>query len=388
MQKTVRHSDKLKLIIFLMLTAFLLIACGPSTDANGDALPEDIDQALNEFVPAISASGIVVPIDRATLSVAFSGVVKEILVEENELVDQDTVLLRLSGSEQFEAALAGSQLELISAEQALQNLYDNADLASANAKETYEDAQRDYNNITTPASQVDIDQAFANMILREDQLETAQDNFEEHAHKPADNIVRASHQSKLSQAQSDYDRAVRIYNAYSTPGNFTDIAISEAELELASQNYEDAKDGPDPDALALVEARVSNAKAQVAAASASLEDVQISAPFDGSIGQILVRENEWVVPGQPAIAIADFSQFYVETTDLNEVDVASLEIGDSAIISFDSLPGLDVSAHIIQIASKSTPGEGVNYKVTLELEESPAGLLWDMSALVEFSASE
>lgn len=388
MTKILRQSYNAKLFLLLALSAIFLAACGSSLAPGEEAPPEDIDQALSEFVPAISASGIVVPIDRAILSVAFGGVVEQILIEENDAVEEGDVLLRLSGSERLEAALTGSQLELISAEQALQDLYDNADLAAANAKEIFEDAQRDFNNITTPASQVDIDQAFANMILREDQLETAQENFEEHAHKPDDNLVRAAFQSKLSQAQSDYDVAVRIYNAFSTPGNFTDIAISEAELELARQNYEDAKDGPDPDALALVDARVKNAKAQLAAAAASLADIQITAPFDGSIAQLLVRENEWVVPGQPAIAMGDFSQFYVETTDLNEVDVAGLEIGDSAIISFDSLPGLDVSAHIVQIASKSTPGEGVNYKVTLELEEFPVGLLWDMTALVEFSPSE
>ena len=86
--------------------------------------------------------------------------------------------------------------------------------------------------------------------------------------------------------QSDYDNAVRIYNAYSTPGNPTDIAISEAELEIARQAFEDAKDGPDPDALALAQARVDNALAQVAAAAAALQEIQLIAPLNGSIGQL------------------------------------------------------------------------------------------------------
>lgn len=383
-----RNIPYMKIMIFMTSFILLLAACGPSDSASEDPSPENLDQALLDFVPAISASGVVVPIDRATLSVRFGGVVDQIMVQENDAVRQGDVLLRLSGSEQLQAALAGSQLELIAAEQALDNLLENADLFAANAKEALEDAQRDYNNITTPAPQADIDQAFANLILLEDQLETAQENFDEHAHKPADNVVRANFQSKLSQVLADYDNAVRIYNAYSTPGNLTDIAIAEAKLEIASQAYEDAKDGPDPDALALAQARIDNTQAQVAAASASLEDIQLIAPFDGSIGQVLVRENEWVLPGQHAVAMGDFSHFNVETTDLNEVDVANLKVGDAATITFDSLPGLVVNARIIQIAGKSTPGEGVNYKVTLELENSPEGLLWDMTALVEFPIGE
>jgi multidrug efflux pump subunit AcrA (membrane-fusion protein) len=384
MQLTKRLSPYSKLFFLLLISALILAACSANASSTTEVPPENLDEALAEFVPAISASGIVVPVDRAVLSVAFGGVVDEILVEENDSVHKGEVLLRLSGAERLQAAVAASQLELISAEQALQDLLDNADLAAANAKETLEDAQRDYDNISTPAPQVDIDQAFANMVLLEDKLENAEDDFAEFANKNEDNLNRANAQSRLSQVQSEYDDAVRIYNAFSTPGNFTDIAIAEAELELARQNYEDKQDGPDPDALALAQARVENAMAQTASASASLEDLEMTAPFSGTIGQILLRENEWVVPGQAGIAMGDFSHFYVETTDLNEVDVANIQIDDSAIISFDSLPGLDVSAKVIQIASKSTPGEGVNYKVTLELDVNPPGLLWDMTALVEF----
>jgi HlyD family secretion protein len=388
MYKISRPNSFIKLITLLIILSFTLLACGSSDSADDAIAPDEIDQVLADFVPAISASGIVVPIERALLSVSFGGVVEQVHVEVNESVSAGDVLLSLSGSEQMQAGLAGSQLELIAAEQALADLRENTDLFAANAKEALEDAQRDYDNISTPAPKADIDQAYANLVLLEDQLETAQENFDEHAHKPEDNLVRASHQSKLSQVQSNYDNAVRIYNAYSTPGNLTDIAIAEAELEIARQAYEDAKDGPDPDALALAQARVDNAAAQVAAASAALQDIQLSAPFDGSIGQILVRENEWVVPGQPAVAMGDFSAFHVETTDLNEVDVAGLQIGDPALVTFDSLPGVEINAHIMQIASKSTPGEGVNYKVTLELDDSPDGLLWDMTALVEFPVTE
>ena len=372
----------------LLTLALILVACGPSGAEEQAPSNAELDSALEAYTPSTSANGIVVPVRYATLSVAWSGAVEEILVEENDQVSEGQLLVSLSGGAKLEASLASAELELIAAEQALQDLYDYAALAEANARDILEDAERDYNNIVTPAEDVDIDQAFANMILAEEALDKAQEDFDEHAHKPEDNLVRATFQSKLSQAQNAYDDAVRIYNAYSTPGNDTEIAIKKAELDLAQLAYDKAKDGPDPDDLALAQARVDNARAQVNAAQATLEDLRIVAPFAGSIGQVLVHESEWVGPGQPAVAVGDFSAFQVITTDLNEVDVANIAVGTQATVTFDAIPGVSVAAEVVQIASKSTPGEGVNYEVTLDLLERPEGLLWDMTALVEFQASD
>ncbi len=381
MQSNIRQKVTLALAL-LAGASLLLAACGSSNPQTISAA--ELDQALEDYSPSINASAIVVPIQRASLSVSYAGSVEQILVGVDDQVQAGDVLLRLSGAEQFESSLAASQLELLSAQKALEDFIDNAALAEANAKDALEDAQRDYENIITPAEDVDVDQAYANMILAKEALDKAQENFDEHSHKPTDNLVRATYQSKLSQAQNEYDDAVRRYNAYSTPGNDTEVAIKRAELDLAQKAYDDAKDGPAPDLLAQAEARVRNAEAQMAAAQAALDDLQITAPFDGSVAQILVHENDWVVPGQYVIAVGDFSAFQVLTTDLNEVDVAQISIGQSALVTFDALPAIDIQAEVVKIARKSTPGEGVNYEVTLELAETPVGLLWDMSALVEF----
>jgi len=387
-----KSSPQIKIIfngtIWLLLMSILLTGCEASVNAGEDVNSENIDQALMDFVPAISASGKVVPIEWAVLSVPVSGVVVEISASENDAVNEGDILIRLSGSERMKASVTAAQLQFVSAEQAMQDLLDNADLSTALAKETFEDAQRDFNNTITVAPQVDIDQSFANMILAREKVNQAEDDFEPYSNKPEDNLERANYLSRLSQARDKYNNAVRQYNSFSTPGNETDIAIKQAKLELAQRHYEDVASGVNPEALELAQARIDNAKALLNSAIVSLEDLEIRAPFSGTVSQIQFRENEWVNPGQAALFLGNLTAFQVETTDLNEVDVTNLEIGIIAAITFDSLPGISITATVVSIASKSSPGGGVNYKVILQFDESPDGLRWDMTALVEFSLGD
>jgi hypothetical protein len=74
---------------------------------------------------------------------------------------------------------------------------------------------------------------------------------------------------------------------------------------------------------------------------------------------------------------------YIETTDLNEIDVARVQVGDTAIVTFDALPEANVKGIVTRIADKASEGSGVNYTVIIELSEIPEKLLWDMTAFVD-----
>ena len=78
----------------------------------------------------------------------------------------------------------------------------------------------------------------------------------------------------------------------------------------------------------------------------------------------------------------------VETTDLNEIDVAQLKIGDTAIVTFDALPDVVIDGTVTRIAPKDSEGSGVNYPVVIELAEIPNGLRWGMTAFVDVEIEE
>jgi multidrug resistance efflux pump len=168
-----------------------------------------------------------------------------------------------------------------------------------------------------------------------------------------------------------------------------DLDYAKAQLVIAQDDYEKVKNGgPDPDTLKLVEIRFQNAEDGLTAAQSALDDLTLKAPFNGTVALVYVEEYEWINPGQPVIAVGDLGHMMVETTDLNEIDVARIHVGSTATITFDALPEQTIEATVSRIASKSSPGTGVNYTVELELTEIPDGLLWDMTAFVDINVDE
>jgi multidrug resistance efflux pump len=83
------------------------------------------------------------------------------------------------------------------------------------------------------------------------------------------------------------------------------------------------------------------------------------------------------------LLIADLNHLQVETTDLSEIDVAQISLGDTAIITLDALPELVLDGTVVSIAPKADSGAGVNFPVVIELSEIPAALRWGMTAFVD-----
>jgi multidrug efflux pump subunit AcrA (membrane-fusion protein) len=378
-----------------ILGVMSLAACG---SLGQQATPEVEEQPEEEFNPVISATGILVPRQWATLSVETPGVIAEVLVNEDEPVSAGQVLLRLEGEEKLQASLSAAQAERVAAQQAFDELFKDPEVrvalaaeAVVDAQEAVEDAQHRLNNLGY-SSQTDIDQSLANVVLARDKLEKAREDYEPYANKPENNLIRAALLSKYAQAQKDYDAAVRLLNnltGTSKPLDVakaeTDLALAEANLVKAERDYEMSLAGPDPDLVDVAQARLSNAEEQLLAAEKSLEVLEVHAPFDGIISEINVRASEWITPGQPVLLVADLSDMKVETTDLNEIDVAQIEVGDDVTVTFDALPDLVVSGSVSRIAVKPRAGTGVNYTVVVELDEIPDRLRWGMTAFVDIT---
>ncbi len=114
--------------LFLFSLVFLTACSGLSTEETPP--PDPVDSA-GEFAPIVSATGVVLPTDWARLSISATGVVDEVLVSEDESVTTGQVLVRLQGKEQLQAALSAAQLELASAQRALNDLNENTALVAA-----------------------------------------------------------------------------------------------------------------------------------------------------------------------------------------------------------------------------------------------------------------
>jgi multidrug efflux pump subunit AcrA (membrane-fusion protein) len=435
------------LLILIPIVLLLLFAC--SATPQETSTPEPL---VEDFTPVVSATGKIVPEQVATLSVQSGGIVAEVLVRQGEAVEAGQLLVRLEGEERLQASLSAAQFELTSAQHALDALYKDTDLLAAQALEAKEESEKALEDLRTPelqqamalkaiadaekaverterrlrtlqssAGQADIDAAKAQVVLARDALDKAEEDYEPYANKPEDNLVRANYLSRLSAAQKTYDAAVRKLNALQGTGSQVDIAVAQADLATAEaqsieaqrewervqdgpseadvalleaqiakagRDYQTYRDGPDPDDVALAEARLDNAQSQLSSAQAALEDLELRAPFSGTISDLFIHSSEWVAPGQPVLQLADLGNLQVETTDLNEIDVAQISEEDRTVVTFDALPDVEVAGWVVRIAPKAAEGAGVNYTVSLELESIPPQLRWGMTAFVDIQIDE
>jgi multidrug efflux pump subunit AcrA (membrane-fusion protein) len=380
--------------VWLSMLSLLVSACSAlPSQATPTAEPEPVE----DFTPIVSATGVLVPEKFATLSITSAGVVAEVLVEEDDLVSTGETLLRLQGEENLAAAISAAEYEVAAAEHDLDTLYKDTDLRAAEAhqamiqsRQAVKDAQQYLNNLHAPASQADIDQAKANLLLAQIRLNKAEKDFKPYEKKSENNKIRAALFAELAEAEQIHEGTVRRYN--NLIGNASeldiaeaqaDLALAEEQLAVAERDYEIYSHGPDPDEVKIAEERVANAQVQLAASQSTLTDLELSSPFGGTVSEVYIKKGEWIAPGQPALLLADLENLRVETTDLNEIDVARVSIGDTAIITFDALADVVVEGTVVRIASKASEGSGVNYTAVIILDELPDDILWGMTAFVD-----
>jgi multidrug resistance efflux pump len=347
----------------------------------------------------VVSEGRLVPYDDINLSFKTGGQVNEVLIEEGDTVSSGQVIARLGNLEQLEVAVANSELELLNAQQALDKLNENIELNAAvalqaitDAQDDVRDAERYLNNLNAGSRQTDIDSAKADLVFLKDLLDNAREKFKPYEDKPEDNLKRAALLSRLADAQAKYDNAARLVNNLQGSPSELDMAIAEANLSVtqaqlafAEDHYEKIKDGPDPDDVAAAQARVTAAETGLVAARAALDDIELTAPFSGSIVDLNIKVGEQVSPGMPVVLLADFSNWRVETDDLTEIEVPDIFVGQKVTVTPDALPDFELSGTVEYISDLFEEKRGdVTYTARILLDESDPRLRWGMTVVVTF----
>ncbi|OQX61437.1 MAG: hypothetical protein B5M51_07900 [Anaerolinea sp. 4484_236] len=376
------------LYILVIIFALALSACG----AEETPTPEPME-TIN--INSVVAEGHILPAQDVRLNFSARGKVAEILVEEGEMVVKDQVIIRLADREQTEASLRAAELELTTAQQAYDDFVRTGELATANAWQNYMDAQiaradaeREWEKLNTDDLEDDVDDARANLSDREEDLQDAQDDWDKYKDLDEDNTKRKNAKDDLEDAQEDVNEALRdleeaIRDLDGVRAKLDAALATEAE---AKREYESRADnGLDPDEKALLEARLANAKAQVAAAENALDGYELKAPFDGTITDVNVEVGQLVGTELWAAQIADLSTFYVETSDLTELEVVKVYEGQPVEIVPDALPELTLDGKVESVGqSFQTQAGDVVYGVKIRLDDFDTALRWGMTVEVTF----
>lgn len=372
----------------------------------------------------LSASGTVEAVE-ILISPELSGRVAEVMVDKGQWVEAGDELLRLddqllqsqlqraeaarltaeenlrtaevglaaaeaalkSAQTALEVAQASAEAELITARQALDDLYENTGLARAEtirrvaaANRGVRDAEYLWDNFTIPSSQKDLSAMEAISVTLK-KLETARANFEPYRHEDSGNERRKDLKEVLDEAQSDYDTAVRRMELE------TGVEQARQALEKAVRDLDRLEDGPNPDDVARLEARIAaieagprqaeaavesarigveQAEARIAAARAALEQARaeldlinvqinkltINAPAAGIIIARSVEPGEVVQAGAAVMRIGQLDRLHI-TVYLPEDRYGQIRLGQTARVTVDSFPGQIFSGAVTHIADQA-----------------------------------
>ncbi|MBI3152400.1 MAG: efflux RND transporter periplasmic adaptor subunit [Chloroflexi bacterium] len=141
---------------------------------------------------------------------------------------------------------------------------------------------------------------------------------------------------------------------------------------------------PSQQHIEVAENDIARAQALLDSAKATLDaQSHLSAPFAGTVVSVDISPAETVTPGEVVIVLGDLSGYRIETTDLSERDVPSVKIGQDVNVFVEAL-GQEFTGRVADVSNiSSTLGGDVVYKVTIDFDQQPEGLLWGMSADVE-----
>jgi len=150
----------------------------------------------------------------------------------------------------------------------------------------------------------------------------------------------------------------------------------QSQLDKLTRNVATERD------RSIAKANVDSAQARLDSIKAQLANSTLLSPTSGTVTAVDISVGETVTPGRVLITIANLKIFRVETTDLSEVDIPQVTIGQPAKVFIEAL-NKDITGKVVEIAQQSqTVGGDVVFTVTIELDEQPEGLRWGMSAEV------
>jgi multidrug efflux pump subunit AcrA (membrane-fusion protein) len=423
--------------------------------ASQAAPPTTVAVSRGPVVLSVTAPGMVVDTGAVTVASPVGGLVEAITLQPGQTFNEGQVLVRLGDRQSFQAAVDAARLQVLQAQQALDQLWAGAPQTAAEAQQRWAQAQKDLQTDQrqlTGLTQPDVPFYQQQVAAAQAALATAQANVQitslgeltvtlqsaRQALATATNIyhdalsaqgrcpgctrvfapeagrlvdlaeVRAQMDQaantvqvlelQLAQAQRADSAAValaqqqlataqtNLAHAQAHTPNSADLALAQANMALAQAKVDAARqtwlrlrDGPDPDRLQLDQATLANAQDALAAAEASLNALDVRAPFAGIVLALSAAPGQSVAAGGPLLTITRPGALEVQATVV-EQDYPLLAPGQPAQLFFDALAGATVTGRVARLVPLRSSTTQAIYPIAIQLDSLPDHLAAGMTA--------
>lgn len=219
--------------------------------------------------------------------------------------------------------------------------------------------------------------------------------------------------AELRQAEAEYERAELDYNRNKSLYDQQLIAKSDYDTKKAAYDTAAAQLNQAKAKLAQARAQQDSSNMRIRQNAANLTRVndvlsktEYSAPFDGVITNLPVREGETVVigiqnaPGSTLMTIADTSVITAEVK-VDETDIVNVKMGEPADVTIDAIPKQHFQGVVTEIGnnaiirstgvstaqSTSSSQEAKDFKVVVTIQNPPDNLLPGLSTTARITTA-
>jgi RND family efflux transporter MFP subunit len=387
-----KFSSKVLIVIPLVLSILLLAGCGNSKNVATSSGTGVVTETT--MTDTVESSGSVSPYQLATLAWGTSGTVSEVAVNTDQVVKKGDNLMTLD-SASAPANVIQAIVDLVSAKQALEDAKTSqvplaeAEVTLASAKSAYNSALGKYYTLNTPQGTANsITILKAQVLIAQNKISDLETQYNRFVETPDTDTRKAQAAASLAQARIDLRTLQLNLNYYeSNPDALNSATITanknlaKAQLDNAQRAYDRLKNGDNSDAII-------SAQAKVDAAQATVDNLNIIAPFDGEVVVVNSKVGDLVAANNTAAVVVNRSKLSVDVY-IDETTISSVKIGNPAVITFDAIPDLEMTGKVTFINPIGTSSSGVvNYTVRVELDKTDPSILIGATASVTIKTGD
>ena len=161
-------------------------------------------------------------------------------------------------------------------------------------------------------------------------------------------------QSEQMQAEKEFKRTGQLHKdkfvSQATLDNAESVyKVATARVTEAKEHLRLLQSGPRRETLALHEAQVTQAEANVRYVRSLMDMTHITSPISGTLIERYLDVGEVVMPEKPLAAIADTSQLRINA-EVDETDAGRLHVGDPVEVTAYAYPGKVYRGRVEEIA--------------------------------------
>jgi HlyD family secretion protein len=267
-----------------------------------------------------------------------------------------------------------ARIDVINAQNALDDLYDNweSDLAQAkldliNAQDELDDLEherliRDFNRCS------------------DDRIEELEDELDK-AERMYKYVQNEDTLEAINDAQAAVDYCRSNYTEREKAEAALQVELGEAKVAELQERVDQLSEGPDPDQVTILET-------QLEIAQSRKDSILIDAPFDGVVTNISAKPGDVVQTGEQALRLDDLSKLYLEV-QISEVDIPQVRVGQNAGLVFDAYFEKTFTGEVFEISPVGSATQGVvEYKVRVKMLDADEHIKPGMTAAVNIVVEE